>query len=469
MGEGLIRLTGGFDALERYVIGNMLGDLLPDGALLMTTGVDRDVLVLADAMADRGAETAVQCLKKEFKRFEQAPMLSAASRVGTLEELPLLFRQVQELLGLNMDAGAEGLLRPGRTAFLPETVGEVFDFDALRQAAGYEALVQELALSFLKMEAKGFGLRQQQQLCALAWKLLFADKPAPSATLADLSSYSSDGTLDTSTIDGALLGSGTIDGKLVGIPLASTLLAFIYNPSVLEEAGVEPPRNGWTWDDFKSICLTVKETTGKYGFGGSTFIDTNLLNYWVRQYGVPLFAADNKSLGFDDQQILTDYFQLWKDLIDAGAAPNPDEYEQIATLGNEASPVITGDAAFHQSWDNFANIGANAGNDTLELLVPPVKEAGQAALWYKPGMFFSVAETSEVKEECAKFIDWFVNSDEANDIIMGERGTPASSSARDYLVGSGKLSGKQAEMFQLCHRGRRLLRPNPRPRSHRHL
>ena len=63
------RLTGGFDALERYVIGNMLGDLLPDGALLMTAGVDRDVLVLADAMADRGAETAVQCLKKEFKRF----------------------------------------------------------------------------------------------------------------------------------------------------------------------------------------------------------------------------------------------------------------------------------------------------------------------------------------------------------------------------------------------------------------
>ena len=163
-----------------------------------------------------------------------------------------------------------------------------------------------------------------------------------------------------------------------------------------------------------------------------------------------LFAADNKSLGFDDQQILTDYFQLWKDLIDAGAAPNPDEYEQIATLGNEASPVITGDAAFQQSWDNFANIGTDAGNDTLELLVPPVKEAGQAALWYKPGMFFSVAETSEVKEECAKFIDWFVNSDEANDIIMGERGTPASSSARDYLVGSGKLSGKQAEMFNFA-------------------
>lgn len=64
-------------------------------------------------------------------------------------------------------------------------------------------------------------------------------------------------------------------------------------------------------------------------------------------------------------------------LMDAGAAPNPDEYEQIATLGNDASPVITNDAAFHQSWNNFGTIGANAGNDTLELLVPPVKKAGK--------------------------------------------------------------------------------------------
>ena len=191
----------------------------------------------------------------------------------------------------------------------------------------------------------------------------------------------------------------------------------------------------------------VKEKTGKYGFGGSAFIDTNLLNYWVREYGVSLFAEDNKSLGFDDVQILTDYFQLWKDLIDAGAAPNPDEYEQIATLGNDANPVITNDAAFHQSWNNFTTIGENAGNDTLELLVPPVKKAGEKALWYKPGMFFSVSATSKVQAEAAAFISWFLNNDEANDIMMGERGTPASATAREHLINSGKLSAQQTDMF----------------------
>ena len=76
------RIKCGFDSLERYVVGNMLGDLLPDGTLLMTTGIDRDVLVLADAAAESGLENAVAVLKKEFKRFETVNMLSAASRTG---------------------------------------------------------------------------------------------------------------------------------------------------------------------------------------------------------------------------------------------------------------------------------------------------------------------------------------------------------------------------------------------------
>ena len=121
------RLKCGFDSLERYVVGNMLGDLLPDGTLLMTTGVDRDVLVLADAMAESSVETAVQVLKKEFKRFETLPMLSSASRTGTLAELSVLFRQAQELLQLNMDENEPALLRPSRNAALPETVNEIFD------------------------------------------------------------------------------------------------------------------------------------------------------------------------------------------------------------------------------------------------------------------------------------------------------------------------------------------------------
>ena len=178
------RLKCGFDSLERYVVGNMLGDLLPDGTLLMTTGIDRDVLVLADAAAEPSLESAVQVLKKEFKRFETVNMLSAASRTGTLEELSTLFQQVQELLQLNPDENETALLRPSQNAALPETVNEIFDIRALQQAGSYEELLQELSLAFARMEAKNYRPRQRTQLCELAWKLLFEGKAPPEDALA---------------------------------------------------------------------------------------------------------------------------------------------------------------------------------------------------------------------------------------------------------------------------------------------
>lgn len=69
---------------------------------------------------------------------------------------------------------------------------------------------------------------------------------AKNGSLADLSSFASDGTLDISNVDDALADAGTIEGKMVGIPLSTSLVSFIYNPAVLEEAGVEAPKNGWT-------------------------------------------------------------------------------------------------------------------------------------------------------------------------------------------------------------------------------
>ena len=266
-------------------------------------------------------------------------------------------------------------------------------------------------------------------------------------SLADLSEFVNDGTIDATTIDDSLLNSGELGGKLVGIPLATSLVSFIYNPSVLDEADVTAPESDWTWDEFASIAKQVKEKTGKYGLGGSPVADTTLFSYWVRGYGKNLYADDNKSLGFDDPSIISDYFRYWADLMSSGAVPNPDEYEQIATLGNESNPVITNDAAFHQSWNNFTIIGANAGNDTLKLITPPLNPTNDKALWNNPSMFFSIAETSPVKKECAEFINWFLNSDEANDIMLGERGTPSSSTARQHLVDSGKLSAQQVDMF----------------------
>lgn len=279
---------------------------------------------------------------------------------------------------------------------------------------------------------------------------LYITTYAKNNSLADMQPYIDNGTIDVSGISEAVLNTGRIDDKLAGIVGSTGTLAVGYNPQVFEEAGLEEPNQSgdWTWDDFVATAKKVKETTGNLGVTSTGVVDdTNLFNYWVRQHGEQLFSDDKRSLGYKDDQILVDYLDLWKELMDTGAAANPDEYAQIQTLGQEAGPVVTGEAAMINENNNYAS-KLSSRNGNLKITTPPVNSINPKAMWNKPGYFLCISETSKVKDEAAAFISWFLNSEEANDIMMAERGVPSPANVREFLINSGKMDQKQNEMFE---------------------
>lgn len=294
---------------------------------------------------------------------------------------------------------------------------------------------------------------------------LYISTYAKNNSIADLQEYIDNGTIDVSGIDEKILNTGKIDDKMSGMVISSSLITVGYNPDVLKEAGVEEPKSDWTWSDFVEASTKVTEKTGKPSAMTSSGVtsDTNILNYWVRQHGESLFNEDGTALGYDDESITADFFKMWKDMADEGVTPDPDEMAQIVSLGQEAGPVVTGDAAFNFDWNNYASRMSGI-NDNLKIATPPLSDDSDSkGLWIKPGMFFSVAETSKVKDECAEFINWFINSEEANDIIMAERGTPVSSKIRDYMVDSGKMNAQQVEMFEYVDKATELCGETPAP------
>lgn len=292
---------------------------------------------------------------------------------------------------------------------------------------------------------------------------LYITTYAKNNSLADLQSFIDDGTIDVSTIDESVLNTGINNGKMAGLVGSASLIAMGCNPDVFAEAGLEIPSADWTWEDFKSIAETVKEKTGKFGFAGVPVDDTNCFNYWVRQHGESLFSADNKSLGYEDDKIMSDYISLWSDLMKTGAVPNPDEYAAISTLGQEGGPVVTGEGAMLQEWNNYANKVMSV-NENIEMVTMPVMDGTDAkGLWNKPGYFWSIAETSSVKKEAAEFINWFLNSEEANAIIMAERGVPSSGAAREYMQKSGNLNKQQEDMFRFVDEAMALCGDTPAP------
>ena len=62
---------------------------------------------------------------------------------------------------------------------------------------------------------------------------LYISTYAKNSSIADLTPYIEDGTIDTSSIDENLMKSGEIGGKTVGLVYSSSLLAMGYNPLVL--------------------------------------------------------------------------------------------------------------------------------------------------------------------------------------------------------------------------------------------
>lgn len=59
----------------------------------------------------------------------------------------------------------------------------------------------------------------------------------------------------------------TWDGKTYGVPTNNETMALIWNAGIFEEAGLDPEAPPATWDDVVAYSNTIKQETGKSGYG----------------------------------------------------------------------------------------------------------------------------------------------------------------------------------------------------------
>jgi multiple sugar transport system substrate-binding protein len=58
----------------------------------------------------------------------------------------------------------------------------------------------------------------------------------------------------------------------------------------------------------------------------------------------------------------------------------------------------------------------------------------KALQFIKPSQYFCISANSENKDEAVKYLNWFVNDNEANEILLGERGIPANGDVADHIA-----------------------------------
>lgn len=252
--------------------------------------------------------------------------------------------------------------------------------------------------------------------------------------LLNLDPYIESGALDVSNIGESILNLGRINDGIYGICVGTNGLACLYNKTALDAAGLQIG-DLTTMDDFLVLCKEVYEKTGyKTDLGYGT---ENFLPYVIRGLGKSLFVDGQLGVTVEDMAY---FYGLYERGVKEGWLLGGDVFASLVAGSVEQNPMVYGSDPSNMSWcafnwtnqmvamQNAAPEGMNLSLTTLPS-PDPVKSNYLAC-----SMYFSISANTAEPDEAVKFLNYFVNSVDANKILLGERGIPVSSVVGDAIA-----------------------------------
>ncbi|MEG0896901.1 MAG: ABC transporter substrate-binding protein [Ruthenibacterium sp.] len=265
--------------------------------------------------------------------------------------------------------------------------------------------------------------------------------------LVDLKPYIDAGTLDVSGVDAGILESGSANGGVYAICAGVNAPAMLYNKTLLDANGITIKDN-MTMTEFYDVCKQVFEKTGvksniSYG-GGENYID-----YTMRSQGLELYNGN--AFGAKSAEDFVPYFSIYENGLKEGWMIQPEVFAERSIGTLEQDPLVFGSTPDTRSWcymaysNQLAGVQTAADAEGIEIGISTwPAENPKAANYLKPSQFFSVTVDSKNPEEAVKVLNYFINSDDCNNIMLAERGVPPSAKAAAALAP--KLDERQQEI-----------------------
>jgi len=238
-----------------------------------------------------------------------------------------------------------------------------------------------------------------------------------------------------------VISTGVINGKQYGVPAGVNVLGFQYDPALLKKAGVDAMPENLTWESYEALGKQAAEK-GLYLDGGVA--PDIFFPYFLRTKGKSLYNPEGTGLGYDDDALFVEFFGLMQRMIEQKAAPSPDVANQTKGIIEESDLVKEKGIGVWQ-WSNQFVALQQVANRPLAIAPMPGPDM-EKGLYMQPSMYWGVTSNSKVKEEAAKFIDFWVNDEEANKLIKGERGVPISGKIKEAIAP--ELSDATKQVFE---------------------
>ncbi|KFL29876.1 hypothetical protein JP75_18435 [Devosia riboflavina] len=230
------------------------------------------------------------------------------------------------------------------------------------------------------------------------------------------------------------LGGGKMGDTLYAIPTGVNSSALMLNAAVYEEAGIEAPHPGMTWQQFGDNAQALTEKTTRDGMYGASDGSGRepVLEVWLRQRGKALYSADG-ALGYAAADIV-DWFAYWQDLRERRAIP-PADVVALDLDTFETGLVNTGQAALNYAFSSNLAGFQSLNQEPLTLVPLPVLETDpKPGQYLKPSMLFSIGAGSDKVAQSVEYLNFLLTTPEATAIMGLERGVPVSAKVRDAIA-----------------------------------
>ena len=259
-----------------------------------------------------------------------------------------------------------------------------------------------------------------------------------------LDEFIESGVVDVSKISAAnLQTTQQTDGTQLGLTNGINTYGIAYDPEMFEEAGATLPTETWTWDDYKAAADKITEELGI--FGSSTFLSSDFIagcSTYIGQQGdlgqYGFFNLDLTGMGFEDPQMLAPFIQMRADMINSGSYPDAGASAEVTNIENDF--LVTGEAAMTwvavNQFPTIYDVCEQMGRTLALATVPRVNADGNSGAMIQSSQMLCVSQDSQNKEEAARFISWFENDVDCNNILQAERGIPANEDVRAALAES---------------------------------
>jgi multiple sugar transport system substrate-binding protein len=183
------------------------------------------------------------------------------------------------------------------------------------------------------LEAGGADVR-------MVWQVILSDLQEQGDIMSLEPFIEADASFDRPDFSSAALDAFTVEGRIWAIPHGTNPIVIYYNKDLFDQYEVSYPEVGWTWDDFLSAALAIRDPDAGV-FGYASDVEPYDALWLIYQHGGQVFDdIQNPTRTTFDDPLTIEAMEWYAELYHRhNVAPLPQEWREIG--GNEGG-ILTG-------------------------------------------------------------------------------------------------------------------------------